>query len=89
MQITFDPAKDAINRANHGLSLALARDLEWETAYVWADGRFAYDEIRLSGLVLKGVRLYYLAFTESDDCYRIISLRHATNREKKIYVSHD
>jgi len=28
MRIEFDPAKDAANKAKHGLSLALAADLE-------------------------------------------------------------
>ena len=30
MQIEFDPAKDALNVKNHGLSLMVASDLEWD-----------------------------------------------------------
>jgi uncharacterized DUF497 family protein len=32
MRIEFDPSKDAVNKAKHGLSLALAADLEWDSA---------------------------------------------------------
>jgi uncharacterized DUF497 family protein len=31
---TYHPAKDRRNRANHGLSLALAALLEWDAALV-------------------------------------------------------
>jgi len=39
MRIEFDPAKDAANKAKHGLSLALVADLEWDSAMVWNDER--------------------------------------------------
>ena len=39
MEITYDPTKDATNVARHGVSLALAIELEWESAVVWPDGR--------------------------------------------------
>jgi len=32
--IAFDPAKDAANQTKHGLSLALASELDWEAALV-------------------------------------------------------
>ena len=45
MIIDFDLAKDKLNRARHGLSLAFARKLVWEEALVWLDYRYEYDEI--------------------------------------------
>ena len=39
MRIEFDLAKDTRNRAKHGVSLALARDLEWDAAIAWLDDR--------------------------------------------------
>jgi uncharacterized protein len=39
MQIEFDTAKDIINQAKHGFSLALAAELEWDDALVWIDER--------------------------------------------------
>ena len=50
MRIEFDPAKDVANRAKHGVSLALAGELDWEAALVWIDDRFNYDELRMIAL---------------------------------------
>ena len=53
MRVEFDPAKDAANQAKHGVSLALAVELDWEAALVWFDARFDYEELRVIGLVPK------------------------------------
>jgi uncharacterized protein len=37
MQIDFDRAKDSANLQRHGLSLALAGEVEWDFAMVWLD----------------------------------------------------
>ena len=50
MRIEFDPAKDAANQEKHGVSLALAGDLDWEAALVWVDDRFEYSEMRMIAL---------------------------------------
>jgi uncharacterized protein len=84
--IEFDPVKDKLNRARHGLSLAFARKLIWDEALVWVDGRFEYDEVRMVGLVPEGERLYYVAFLDRGEARRIISLRYAERREVKHYV---
>ena len=86
MRIDFDPAKDRLNRATHGLSLSLARKLAWDDALVWVDDRFEYDESRMIGLVPEGSRLYYVAFVDREDVRRVISLRFAERREIKHYV---
>ena len=86
MIIDFDPTKDKLNRARHGLSLALARKLVWDEALVWVDGRFEYDEVRMVGLVPEGERLYYVAFVDRGETRRVISLRNAERREVKHYV---
>lgn len=39
MKTTFDPRKDTRNRAKHGVSLALAEQIEWDTALIWTDSR--------------------------------------------------
>lgn len=44
MGITFDPAEDALNRARHGVSLALATDLEWAMLLATPDIRRDYGE---------------------------------------------
>ena len=86
MRIEFDPVKDATNRAKHGVSLALAGELDWEAALVWVDDRFEYGELRIIALAPKTEILYYVAFVERGDVRRIISLRRANRREVKHYV---
>lgn len=54
MRFIFDPDKDKLNLANHGLSLSFAERLVWDEAYVWVDPRYPYDELRMIGLVPEG-----------------------------------
>lgn len=58
MKIDFDPAKDLINQTQHGISLALASELDWDAALVWVDGRFEYEELRMIALAPKTETLY-------------------------------
>jgi len=87
MRISFDPAKDASNRIKHGISLAFARELDWDSALVWIDERFAYDEVRMIALAPKTNLLYYVSFVDRGSVRRVISLRLATRREVKHYVN--
>ena len=86
MRVEFDPAKDELNQAKHGVSLALARRLDWDAALVWVDERFDYDETRMIALAPAASTLYYVAFVDRDEVRRIISLRRAERREVKHYV---
>ena len=86
MKTTFDPSKDASNFAKHGVSLALAADLEWDTALIWLDERRDYDEVRMSGIGYIGLRLFFVAFVDRLDERRIISLRKANPREVNRYA---
>ena len=86
MRIEFDPVKDKENLAKHGVSLALAADLDWEAALVWVDARFEYNELRMIALAPKTSVLYYVAFVDHGKLLRIISLRRALRREVKHYV---
>jgi uncharacterized DUF497 family protein len=86
MKIEFDSTKDVTNCRKHGVSLALASELDWDAALVWVDERYDYDEMRMIALAPETNTLYYVAFIEHDDVYRIISLRCATRREVQYYV---
>lgn len=86
MRIEFDPAKDAVSQAKHGVSLAMAVELDWEAALVWVDGRFEYEELRMIALAPRTETLYYVAFVQRGEARRIISLRRANRREVKRYV---
>lgn len=86
MRFVFDPDKDRLNLAKHGLSLSFAEKLIWEEAYVWVDPRYAYDALRVIGLVPEGNTLYFVAFVDRGDVRRTLSLRLAERREVKKYV---
>ena len=86
MRIEFDPAKNIANLEKHGVSLAVAGELDWDDALVWVDDRFEYGELRMIALAPKTATLYYVAFVERGSVRRIISLRRANRREVKYYV---
>ena len=88
MKSTFDPAKYRKNIAKHGVSLALAAELEWDLLLAREDAREAYDEQRWIGIAPIGRVLYCVVFTEDDDVYRLISLRKATPSEVRDYARH-
>lgn len=88
MTIAFDPAKDAANIAKHGMSLALAGDLEIDAALVMRDTRRDYGEDRFVAIGPLNGRLCVLAFTVRGDTIRAISLRRANPREQKRFQSH-
>lgn len=79
MQCEFDPTKEGANTAKHGASLALASQLEWCSALVWADSHHSYGKARQSALGLIGERVYFVAFVDRADMRRVISLRKAND----------
>ena len=90
MNVTFDPAKDAVNLAKHGFSLLDAVGFDWETAVVWPDTRRDYGEPRMAALGYIGLRIMSVVFVdrppEQPTERRIISLRKANTREVKRYA---
>ncbi len=89
MMMTFDAAKDALNLAKHGVSLALAVEIEWELLWAQPDMRRAYGEIRVIGYAPIGDRLFCVIFTDRPGERRIISLRKANVREVRRYANQD
>ena len=87
MQITYDPAKDAINQAKHGMSLAAAASIDWASAVTWADTRMDYQEERMRGLGLIGNRVHVVVYVIRDQTRRVISLRKANHREVMSYAN--
>jgi len=87
MLIEFDPAKDAVNRDKHEISLGEAARIDWDNAVTWPDRRFDYGENRMCGLGYIGARLYFVAFVDRGEIRRIISLRRANPREENRYAS--
>ena len=86
MEITYDPAKNSANKAKHGLYLADAEMLDWDTVRIFSDDRRDYGEPRMRGLGYIGNRLHAVVLVERDDSCRIISLRKANNSERIAYA---
>ena len=80
----FDPAKDALNLAKHGVSLTAAA--EFEIHVVVPDERRNYDEDRFNAFGLLAGRPYCLTFTVRNGEVRAISLRRARAREYRRHV---
>lgn len=60
MEFEWDVEKDEANRAKHGVSLAAAAALDWDEALDQIDDRTDYGELRVSALVPRAGRLYFL-----------------------------
>lgn len=86
MEITFDPSKDAINVAKHGVSLSAAAEIEWDSLYATSDTRQAYGEERMVGIGYIGIRLFTVVYVDRDEVRRIISLRKSNRREENRYA---
>ena len=83
--LEFDPDKDQSNRDKHGVSLADAARMDLDTAFVLADRRRTYGEVRRQAYGLIDGRLHVLVFTMRGEVMRVISLRKANAREVRRY----
>lgn len=87
VRVEFDPAKNEVNIAKHGVPLGAAERFDWDTALVVEDDRFDYGEIRFYALGYIGSRLHTMIYAESDDedAIRVISLWPSQRSEVKRY----
>ncbi len=85
MDITFDPAKNARNIEERGLSFERAAEFDFESAVFVEDTRRDYGEQRWRALGLVGDRVDALVFVETESGIRVISFRKANEREVKSY----
>jgi uncharacterized protein len=82
--IEFDPKKDEINFAKHGISLARAADME--ILELVGDRRFDYGEIRFRAFSYIDGLAYCFCFADMEGKRRAISLRRAHLKEMKRHV---
>lgn len=92
MHITYDTAKNAVNLTKHGVSLAVANQLEWDLLQAMPDSRMDYGEPRMIGYAPITERVYCVVFVDRDEANqvltrRVISLCKANMREVKAYVN--
>jgi len=86
VRFEFAPNKDQLNLDNHGVSIGLASELNWDAALLWVDDRRDYGETRILALAPWTSILYYVAFVDRGNVRRVISLRCANRREVRRYV---
>jgi len=86
MRCEWDEAKEAANRAKHGVSFASVASFEWRTAREVEDARYDYGERRWRAIGMIDGRLHVLVYTDRSDVIRVISLRKANAREEKAYA---
>ena len=84
MEIEFDPAKDTINRAKHGLSLADFVGFDADPI-VTVDGRTDYGEARYRAFGRIAGAGHCLVFTMRGEVMRIIGFRRARDKEMRRY----
>jgi hypothetical protein len=80
----FDPAKDAINVAKHGISLARWVDLEIRA--IVRSEPFDYGDPRYRAYGFIDGTAYCMVFTVRGERYRPISLRRAHSKEIRRHV---
>lgn len=85
MHISFDPAKRQATLEERGLDFADALDVFEGTELTAADDRKDYGEERFITYGYLRQKAVIIVWTPRDDGRRIISMRHANDRERARY----
>jgi uncharacterized DUF497 family protein len=90
MDIEFDPEKDAVNQAKHGIPLAIGRIVLENAVADIPDPReymtkLGTEERRIAYGLVAG-RLFCCAYTMRGETYRLISARKANQREQRKWL---
>ena len=85
MKLDWDEAKRQATLRTRGLDFADVDQIEWETAIAFDDDRREYGERRQVCLGLLHDQLVVVAYTFRGDALRVISMRRANRRERRIH----
>ena len=86
MKIEWDERKNKSNLRKHGLDLADADPMFDGSMLALPDDREEYGENRWIGIGVTHGRIAVVAFAERGEaCVRVISLRKANQRERKLF----
>ena len=85
MRIVFDEAKRAATLAARGLDMARAGEVLAGMTLTVEDDRRDYGEDRFITVGLLDGAMVVLVWTSRGDAYRIISMRKANERERRLY----
>ena len=87
MQIEFDPAKRASTLSARGLDMLRANEVLTGSTLTVRDERRNYGEDRFITIGFLDGEMVVVVWTRRRRAYRIISMRKANERERKIYAS--
>ena len=85
MKFIYDPAKNAKNIDERGLSFDRVAEIDWQQVVIVEDTRKDYGERRFRAFGMIGERLFAVVFTPRADAIHVISFRKANKREVKQY----
>ena len=85
MELEWNEAKRQRALKERGLDFADVAKLDWGTAMVAADVREDYGKFRSIAFGFIDARLVCLVYTMREKSLRVISLRKANDRERKVY----
>ncbi len=85
MWIEFDEAKRATTLKARGLDMARAEEVFAGATLTVEDDRQDYGEVRYITIGFLDEAMVVLIWTRRDDAHRIISMRRANERERRLY----
>ena len=85
MELDWDAPKRAWTLRERGLDFASVADADWDDALTVEDSRTDYGEVRYVSLVPINDRLCVVAWCMRGEKLRVISLRNANAKERKIH----
>lgn len=86
MEIEFDPAKDAINRAKHGVSLAYGAKAFDDAGMITAETtRIEDGERRFRAIGVVDGKLWTVVHVTRGEAVRMISVRRSNDGEERAY----
>ena len=86
MELDWDEAKRDWTLQHRGLDFASVAEADWDAAFTVEDSRTDYGEVRFVSLVPIDNRLCVVAWCMRGDSLRVISLRKANARERKLHA---
>ncbi|NBX74831.1 MAG: BrnT family toxin [Alphaproteobacteria bacterium] len=84
-QLGWDEAKNLRNALKHSVNFLAMKDFDWHSVLESTDDRNNYGETRYTAIGYLKDRLHVCIYTERKGLRRIISLRKANARERRLY----
>lgn len=86
MKITFDPVKSADTVQRRGFGFDVVAGFDWGNALYAVDDRRDYGEVREIAIGSIESTVFVVVFTRRDDALHVISVRHASRKERARYA---